>query len=160
MFERFTKDARAAVGEASQVARDRGAATVEAEHILLAITNGNSRAARVLHDAGLGSDGLSEALVAETTRSLAAVGVTADALHFSPFIATPKLGTSAKLMLERSLRVALARRDKHIGPEHLVLAALRAPTGTVPRALECAGVDRVELTASVERAADAAPPSR
>jgi ATP-dependent Clp protease ATP-binding subunit ClpA len=160
MFERFTKDARAAVGEASQVARDRGAATVEAEHILLAITNGNSRAARVLHDAGLGSDGLSAALAAETTRSLAAVGVTADALQFSPFVQTPKFGNSAKLVLERALRVSVARRDKDIGAEHLVLAALRAPTGTVPRALECAGVDRVELTASVERAADAAPPSR
>ena len=27
-----------------------------------------------------------------------------------------------------------------------MLAALRATAGTVPRALECAGVDRVELT--------------
>jgi ATP-dependent Clp protease ATP-binding subunit ClpA len=159
MFERFTKDAREAVSGATVIARDLGAVSVEAEHVLLAVTNGSSPAARVLHAAGLDFDGLNAALVAETTRSLAAVGVTADALHFSPFVKTPKLGASAKLMLERSLRIALARRDKHIGGEHLVLAALRATTGTVPRALECAGVDRVELTAKVERVAGGAPPS-
>ncbi len=47
--------------------------------------------------------------------------------------------------LPRSLKVSLARKDNFIGAEHVVLAILRAPAGTVPRALECAGVDRVDL---------------
>ena len=55
-------------------------------------------------------------------------------------------------MLERALRVAVSHSDKHIGSEHITLGALRATTGTVPRALECAGVDRVELTRQVEAA--------
>ena len=77
--------------------------------------------------------------MAETTRSLAAVGVTVDALPFSPFVQAPKFGNSAKLVLERSLQVALARGDKHIGAEHITLAALQPAVGTVPRALEVRG---------------------
>jgi ATP-dependent Clp protease ATP-binding subunit ClpA len=150
MPHRFTKEARLVVGDSIQVARDLGAPSVEAEHLLLAVAAGDAPVARVLSAAGLDFDGLAAALVAETTRSLAAVGVTADALAFSPFVERPRLATSAKLALERSLKVAVARNDKHIGSEHITLGALRATTGTVPRALECAGVDRVELTLRVE----------
>jgi ATP-dependent Clp protease ATP-binding subunit ClpA len=149
MFERFTLSAREAVTEAEHRARDMGAMTVEAEHLLLAITSTDTRAARVLRAAGLDEEGLREALIAETTRSLAAVGVTVDALHFSPYVKSPKFGHSAKLMLERSLRIALARGDKHIGAEHITLAALQPAVGTVPRALECAGVDRVTLVSAL-----------
>jgi ATP-dependent Clp protease ATP-binding subunit ClpA len=149
MFERFTRPARDAVTEASHIARDMGALTIEAEHLLLAVTNSDTPAARVLHDAGLDDEGLRAALTAETTRSLAAVGVSVDALHFSPFVQAPRFGTSAKLVLERALKVALARRDKHIGAEHLVLAALQPAVGTVPRALEQAGVDRAGLISAL-----------
>jgi ATP-dependent Clp protease ATP-binding subunit ClpA len=145
MFERFTQSARAAVTDAEHVAREMGAMTVEAEHLLLAVTGTDTRTARVLHAAGLDEEGLREALIAETTRSLAAVGVSVDALHFSPYVKSPKLGHSAKLVLERALKIALARGDKHIGAEHLTLAALQPSVGTVPRALECAGVDRVSV---------------
>jgi ClpA/ClpB-like protein len=123
------------------------------------VARGSGAAARVLHDEGLDYDGLAAALVAETTRSLAAVGVAADALAFRPYVERPRLATSAKLALERALRVAIARADKQIAGEHITLGILRATTGTVPRALECAGVDRAALTAKVERAADGAPPS-
>ena len=150
MLNRFTKEARLVVGDSIQVARGLGAPTVEAEHLLLAVVAGDAPVAHVLSDAGLDFDGLAAALVAETTRSLAAVGVSADALHFSPFVERPRLATSAKLVLERSLKAAVARNDKHIGSAHITLGALRATTGTVPRALECAGVDRVALTARVE----------
>lgn len=150
MLNRFTKEARLVVGDSIRVARDLGAPTVEAEHLLLAIAKGGAPVAHVLSDAGLDFDGLSAALHAETARSLAAVGVTVDALSFSPFVERPRLATSAKLALERALRVAVARSDKQIGSEHITLGALRATTGTVPRALECAGVDRVELTKQVE----------
>jgi ATP-dependent Clp protease ATP-binding subunit ClpA len=151
MLNRFTKEARLVVADSFRVARDFGAPTVEAEHLLLAVAAGGAPAATVMRDAGLDFDGLAAALVAETTRSLAAVGVSADALQqFSPFVERPRLATSAKLALERSLKAAVARNDKHIGSEHITLGALRATTGTVPRALECAGVDRVELTRRVE----------
>ena len=94
-------------------------------------------------------EGLRAALAGETTRSLAAVGVSVAPLRFSPFVKTPRFGNSAKLVLERSLKVALARRDKHIGTEHLVLAALQPTVGTVPRALEQAGVDRAALISAL-----------
>ena len=149
MFERFAKPAREAVTEASHIARDMGATTIEAEHLLLAVTATDTRAARVLRAAGLDEEGLREALLAETTRSLAAVGVTVDALSFSPFVQTPKFGSSAKLALERALKVALARGDKRIEAEHITLAALQPAVGTVPRALECAGVDRAALVTSL-----------
>jgi ATP-dependent Clp protease ATP-binding subunit ClpA len=149
MFHRFATPVRVGVIDATAIARDMGAMTVEAEHLLLAITRSDTRAARVLRDAGLDEDGLREALVAETTRSLAAVGVTADAVQFSPFVKAPKLGTSAKLVLERSLRVALGRGDKDISADHETLAALQPAVGTVPRALECAGVDRAALISAL-----------
>ncbi len=104
MLNRFTKEARLVVGDSIQVARDLGAPTVEAEHLLLAVAAGDAPAATVMRDAGLDFDGLAAALVAETTRSLAAVGVSADAVHFSPFVESPRLATSAKLALERSLQ--------------------------------------------------------
>jgi ATP-dependent Clp protease ATP-binding subunit ClpA len=150
MLNRFTKEARLVVDDSVTVARDLGAPSVEAEHLLLAVAAGDTPTANVMRGAGLDFDGLAAALVAETARSLAAVGVTADAPHFSPFVERPRLATSGKLVLERALKIAVARGDKHIGSEHITLGALRATTGTVPRALECAGVDRVELTARVE----------
>ena len=149
MFERFTKPARAAVSDAAEIARELGAASIEAEHLLVAVTRSDTPAARTLRDAGLDEAGLREALVAETTRSLAAVGVSVDALHFSPYVKAPRLGNSARLVLERSLKVALARGDKHIGAEHLALAALQPAVGTVPRALECAGVGRAALISAL-----------
>jgi ATP-dependent Clp protease ATP-binding subunit ClpA len=150
MLNRFTKEARLVVGDSVRIARDTGATTVEAEHLLLAVAKGDAPVARVLGDAGLDFDGLTAALHAETARSLAAVGVSADAPRFSPFVERPRLATSAKLVLERALKVAVAGSDKHIGSKHITLGALRATTGTVPRALQCAGVDRVELSLRVE----------
>ena len=82
MFERFGKPAREAVHDAQTIARELGATTIEAEHVLLAVTRTDTSAARALRDVGLDEDGLREALEAETARSLAAVGVTADAVDF------------------------------------------------------------------------------
>jgi ATP-dependent Clp protease ATP-binding subunit ClpA len=150
MFTRFTKDARRIVTEATAIARERGSSSVEAEHLLLAAASGTTPVAGVLHNAGLDVDGLLAALEAETARSLAAVGVRADPPRFSPYVESPRFAASSKLALERALRVAVARKDNHIGSEHIVLAVLRATTGTVPRALECADVDRIELMGRVQ----------
>ncbi|HWK29419.1 MAG TPA: Clp protease N-terminal domain-containing protein [Solirubrobacter sp.] len=160
MFNRFTGEARMVVNDAVDVAAEVRSPRVEAEHLLLAVTRGSGPVARALHDANLDYEGLRDALRAETTRSLAAVGVTAATPEFSPFVDRPKLATSAKLALERALRVAVARGDKRIGSAHIALGTLRAPTGTVPRALEAAAISRPELITRIERAADDAPPSR
>jgi ATP-dependent Clp protease ATP-binding subunit ClpA len=122
MFERFTQDARRIVNDAVTIARDLGATSVEAEHLLLAATRGDDQVAAALAAHGLSEDELASALVMETERSLAAVGVSADALTFSPYVEKPRLATSAK--------------------SAVVLAVLRPSRGTVPRALVVAGVDR------------------
>ncbi len=149
MFNRFTKEARLVVGDSIRVARDLGAPSVEAEHLLLAIAGSDAPVAHVLGNAGLDFDGLSEALHAETARSLAAVGVTATTPHFTRFPSKPRFATSAKVTLEGALKIAAERRDKQISAGHVVLAALRPNRGTVPRALELAGVDRNELGAAI-----------
>ena len=149
MFERFTKDARRIVDDAVDLARESGATTIEAEHLLLAVTRGNDPVARALASHGLDEDELTNALVMETERSLAAVGVTAETPAFSPFPGSPRLATSAKAALEGALRVAVERRDRHIGTKHLVLALLRPERGTLPRALAIAGLDRSALRDAV-----------
>jgi len=151
-FNRFTADARLVVQDAAEIARELGAPTVEAEHLLLAATQGAGPVALALRDAGLDFDSLAAALVTEATRSLAAVGVTMDVHSFSPDVKPPKLATSAKRALELSLRVALERGNKMLTRGHIVLAILRAERGTVPRALECAHVDRMALRDAVAAA--------
>ena len=109
-------------------------------------------AAQVLRDAGLDFDGIATALVAESERSLAAVGVSAEHLTFSPFVETPRFATSAKWALELSLRIALERGDRRIGTGHVALAILNAQRGTVARALAIAGVDRDALATEIRSA--------
>jgi len=149
VFERFTKDARRIVEDAVEVAWELSAPAVEAEHLLLAAARHTGPVPTVLRGYELDYDGLAEALRAETSRSLAAVGVSAEPIAFSPPVQRPRLATSAKSALELSLRIALERADRRIGTGHVVLAILRAQRGTVPRALQIAGVDRDELTAAV-----------
>lgn len=152
MLQRFTKDARAVVEAAVEIARERGASTVEAEHLLLAATRREDPTAIVLRGHGLDFDGLDRALEAETERSLAAVGVSAERPRFTPFPGKPRFATSAKAALEGALRTATERADRHIGSRHVVLGVLRPTRGTVPRALGLAGVDRDELSAAISRA--------
>jgi hypothetical protein len=58
----------------------------------------------------------------------------------------PRWGASAKQALERALKEAARRGDRHIGCEHILLGLLRAEHGTVPRLLAAEGIDRDELT--------------
>src|SRR6478609_5594872 len=61
------------VAEALGEARELGSPTVEAEHLLLALTRSDNAAAAALRAKGLDHDAVAEALAAETERSLAAV---------------------------------------------------------------------------------------
>ena len=145
MLNRFAAGARSVVKDATKLARELGSPTVEAEHLLLAVTRATSPAALVLNEHGLGFAELEAALERETERSLAAVGVAAEVGPFSPWVAEPRFATSAKLALERAVRVAAAHKDRRIAPAHIALGVLRADVGTVPRALILAEVDRTAL---------------
>jgi ATP-dependent Clp protease ATP-binding subunit ClpA len=149
MFNHFTREARWVAHDAPKIARELGDSSVEAEHLLLAISRRDDAVARVLRDAGLDFDAITAALVAESERSLAAVGVSAERQSFSPFVEAPRFATSAKSALERSLRIALERGDRRIGTGHVALAVLSAKRGTVPRALAIAGVDREALATEI-----------
>lgn len=152
MFERFVKHARAVVTDAEAEARALGSQTVEAEHLVLALTRQDGTAVqRVLADAGLDHEGVRAALEAEFERSLMAVGVSAGELGGGVRVVTrrPRFAASAKLALERALHVAQSRNDRRIEPAHILLGILRADVGTVPRTLAAANVDRAELAAAV-----------
>ena len=149
MFERFTREARAAVKDAEAEARELGSPTIEAEHLLLALTRQapGSAVGRALTEAGLDHDRVVEALDAERERSLAAVGISIGDFELpAPRPSTrPRMAAGAKSALEHALRISLARADKRIDGGHILLALLRAEAGTVPRALREAEVDRREL---------------
>ena len=90
MFNRFTKEARLVVGDSirgrprPRRPDRRGRAPAARGH------QGATRPSRAsCGDAGLDFDGLSAALNAETARSLAAVGVTADAPALQPLRGAP-----------------------------------------------------------------------
>jgi ATP-dependent Clp protease ATP-binding subunit ClpA len=156
MFERFGRDVRRVVVRAAEEeARARGSATVEAEHLLLALAASEADpAGRLLADEGLDHDSLADALDREEERSLAAIGV---ALADYPSATTtaprrsPRFATSSKQALHRTLDVAAARRDRRISSAHLLIGLLRADIGTVPRAIDMTGVDRVALLGRAER---------
>jgi ATP-dependent Clp protease ATP-binding subunit ClpA len=147
MFERFTKEAREVVERARDEALDTGSETIEAEHLLLALSRRGLPALRAI---GLDHAACLEALEGEFARSLAVAGVTWDApIRSRATLTSPRFGASAKLALERALRAAVERGDRRLGARHVLLGVLRAELGTVPRALDGAGIDRAALAASV-----------
>ena len=153
MFKKFATDSRQVVACAREIASGLESPTVEAEHLLLAVARQRATTTqRVLAEAGLDYERIREALGAEFERTLAAVGVALDDFDLTATGETARVvrwGTSAKLALARSAKIADTRRDRHLAPGHILLGILKAPAGTVPRALERAGVDRVELSRRV-----------
>jgi ATP-dependent Clp protease ATP-binding subunit ClpA len=110
MFNRFTKGAGEVVTDAVEIAQSLGAAAVEAEHLLLAAARRDDATAVVLRGHGLDYDGLERALEAETERSLAAVGVTAERPRFTPFrTSTSARGTSCSASCGRRAARSHAR---------------------------------------------------
>ncbi len=154
MFNRFASDARKLAAAARQTALDRGSPTVQAEHVLLAFTERpGTQLAELLATAGLDREGVDRAIEAETERSLAAVGISAHDFDLPaprPTEAEPRWAASARLALERSLKIAVDRGDHRIESAHVLLGVLDATRGTVPRALELAGIDREALSRQVE----------
>ncbi|KOU67569.1 peptidase [Streptomyces sp. MMG1533] len=157
MFERFTKDARDVVRGAVEHAEGAGAQSVEAEHMLLALLDREaSRASFGLAALGLADrkesvrHALAEArrragLTQADTDALAGLGIdvseivarveeahgvgamSGDRKDRSWWSGRRSFGRDAKEVLERSLRIAVAHRDRHVGDEHILLALTARP---------------------------------
>jgi ATP-dependent Clp protease ATP-binding subunit ClpA len=155
----FGKYVRAIIEQAAQEAQADRSATIEAQHVLLAIAARRETAeAELLSSVGLDPRGLREALDRELAQSLSAAGVAiaefALPLASSASAREPRLGASVRHALERG--VEGVRRQPR--PAHLLLGVLQAQVGTVPRALTLAGIDRADLLARVQQTLVNTPP--
>lgn len=148
---------RGIVKEAERQASAAGSTSVEAEHLLLAVAStAGTPAHDVLTRAGLTPDAILAALLANAQRSLAAAGVTWDATTPQGAAASSgartggrlTFGSSARRVLQRATEFAKACGDDRLDAVHVLVGALRAEVGTVPRALAAAGVDRAALLAA------------
>jgi ATP-dependent Clp protease ATP-binding subunit ClpA len=158
MFERFTKEARGAVTRAVGEAERRGDPRVGTEHLLIGLAGCRMPFDRsVLAGLDLPVEDLRRAVDRIDREALAAVGL-------DPALATSEVSgarhprrrrhlpftRAAKQVLEGTLRESLAMRDRHLGPEHLLLALLNLPpSDPVRRSLDHLGVDVVHLRAGV-----------
>ncbi|MFJ3666352.1 Clp protease N-terminal domain-containing protein [Streptomyces sp. NPDC090106] len=158
MFERFTENARAVVQSAVEQAERTGAATVDAEHLLLALLDREaSRASFALAALGVADErkqsvraslaesrrrgGLSQAesdalagLGIDVARIVARVedvhgvgAMSGDRGTGRGLFGRRPFSRGAKDVLQRALRTAVARRDRHVGDEHLLLALTTRP---------------------------------
>ncbi|REE94766.1 Clp protease N-terminal domain-containing protein [Thermomonospora umbrina] len=127
-------------------ARRAGSATIEAEHLLLAIAAEQEDGTRELLDSvGLDHAALRDALEEEFRQGLAAAGVSFAGGDLPGPVGgrrPSKVGESAKRALERGVG-PVGRGARR--PAHLLLGILSLKAGTVPRALALAGVDRADL---------------
>ena len=144
MFDRFASGARTTVTAAGKEACAAGVTAIEAEHLLLALSRRPE-----IRAFGLDHDEIVEALAVEEERSLAAVGIDRSQydLTGSAQRDATKLGTSAKLAIERAVKVTAKRGQRRLTGLHLLLGVIGAEHGRVPRALKIAGIDVYELRA-------------
>jgi ATP-dependent Clp protease ATP-binding subunit ClpA len=159
MFERFAGDSRRAVVRALDVARRQGAAQVEPEHLLLALAaeggeaGSGGAAARALAEAGLNAQAIEDAVEQDLVAALEVVGVPASVVAATPAqprADNPGFGVASKQVLERSLREAVARGDRRIGTEHLLLGLLDTPAVSIERLLARLDVQPWRLAALVQ----------
>jgi ATP-dependent Clp protease ATP-binding subunit ClpA len=145
MFNRFTKGAKEVVVAAEEQARSLGSSSIEAEHLLLAYAAAAPRPA-------LDRERLLSALEADFESSLRAAGVSEETIAAAPPpspTGKPGFGTSSKAALENAFRAAKERGDRRIEARHVALGVLAARRGTVPRALQAAGLEIDELREKV-----------
>lgn len=172
MFERFTRPARRAVTAAVEEAERRSDRYIGTEHLLAGLTRTHAPvAAATLRSAGVTIDAVRAAMVEHDRSALSALGIDVDRSLVSgePAQATPSLRRrfanhrpftgGAKDALNESLHEARRLGQRHLGPEH-VLLALTAASSTDPavRLLDRLNVDvddlRSSLTQRMQRAPD------
>lgn len=163
--EHVPKPLRSVVLGAIDEAVRRSAPEVRPEHLLLALASDPAAAAgSILAEFGLDHGAIDAALERERAAALAVIGVSG--LDAGLLVATPRPG---RLSWASSTREAFRRwqgaggRARHRPMDLDVLyGILTANVGTVPRALEYAGIDRDALIGRVDRgrrAAEGEPPS-
>lgn len=147
MFEKFTREARAVVTGAVEVAELRRDGRIGTEHLLLGV----SRATSLIDGVGLDRE-----LQRLDEEALIAVGVDPELAGFDP----PRrrlrkkrhipFTRDAKTVLEHALREALDAGDRHIGADHILLALTRLPAeDRAIRAMTGSGVDPIRLRESL-----------
>jgi ATP-dependent Clp protease ATP-binding subunit ClpA len=145
---------RIVVTRALDEAAARGSSSVEAEHLLLAMTARSTAAARTLAAVGLDHDGVVSALTQERTAALAVAGVPPvdeSRLRAAPSTVRPRWGTSMREALRRANTRTDRGHRRRLSEPDLLIGILRADYGTVPRALTLAGVDRSALIERLQR---------
>lgn len=153
MFERFTREAKHVVVAATAAAQRLGAEQVEPEHLLLALAGGEGPAARAIAEAGVDAEAITATIEADLVTMLEVVGVPAsvvDATPAAPRSHRPGFGVHAKRALEQALREAVRRRERRLGPAHVLLGALHAPSPTLARMLARLDVEPARLAALVD----------
>jgi ATP-dependent Clp protease ATP-binding subunit ClpA len=180
MFERFAEDARAVVAgaQAQAVGLDHG--WIGTEHLLLSLLDDpERRATEVLAGHGVTAPWVRdevERIVGRGTAdldadALATLGIDLDAVRervertFGPGALARRRGRRrrvsigghmpftprAKKVLELALREAVARGDRSIGSEHLLLGIAREGDGVAARILRSRGVDLAVVEAALQR---------
>jgi ATP-dependent Clp protease ATP-binding subunit ClpA len=164
MFERFTKEARAAVVGAQGVARDTGSRSIDTRHLLVALVEDRGPVHRALREAGADAEAVAEKARADLRAggidgdALAGIGIDLDAVRrqadavFGPH-ALERAGRApgghipftpeAKKALELALREAVAAGDREIGDVHVLLGVLRE--GGADALLRSVGADPAAL---------------
>lgn len=183
MFERFTKDARAAVVGAQEVAQALHSPTIDTRHLVVTLAESPGAVRDALHDGGLDPADVATRARREVADdgaldgdALAAVGIDlAEVRRRTDEVFGPgsldragrrgrprshrPFTPDAKKALELALREAVRLGDKGIDDRHLLLGVLRAdcPGGRVlEAALHDAGSDVAALRAAAERSRRAA----
>jgi ATP-dependent Clp protease ATP-binding subunit ClpA len=136
-----------------------GSASIEAEHVLLALAKlPGSTASRLLTEVGLTRDAIRAALDGEWEQSLAVAGVAVQVAQLPEATSDPHrspwIGASTKLLLKRAADHASATGGGRIGSTHMLVGILDAKLGRVPRALDLAGVDRAALRSQAAHQAE------
>jgi ATP-dependent Clp protease ATP-binding subunit ClpA len=170
MFEQFTRPARAAVAAAQEVAREFQHSEITAGHLLLGLLADDRQVAAVVVDQlRVDRAALRAAIAAYDSpdaEALRILGIDLEQVRrqaeqaFGPgaldrprrqrrgLFGHRRVGgngfvpfdVEAKAALEGALREALARHDRHIGTEHLLLGLLTTRSGSVIALLRRLGV--------------------
>lgn len=176
MFERFTKQARAAVVGAQQVARDTGSRSIDTRHVLVVLAESPGPVHRAIGQAGADAEVVAAEARADLRaggldhEALAGLGIDLDAVRrkadavFGPDALeragrTPRghipFTPDAKKALELALREAIRLKHKNIHSGHLMLGILRADNPGRTLLLQT-GVDADALRTALEEQTTAA----
>jgi|SRR4051812_17130998 ATP-dependent Clp protease ATP-binding subunit ClpA len=144
-----TAQARAAVGFAREEARVAGSEVVGAEHLLLgALRAEKGPIATALEATGVTLPTARRSL--QPTPPEVEADIAAGAADTASAAARTGVAPLARACLERSLREAVRRGDRHLGVEHLLLSLLGEPDGGAARTLEALGVSATQLRRELE----------